>query len=54
MLCLSGFELYPRWVPLNIRHARSYMMCDIIVFENFRFRPSTRKRKADVFKNLHS
>ena len=25
-------------------------MCDIIVFENLRFRPSTRKRKAGVFK----
>ena len=20
MLCLSGFELYPRWVPLNSRN----------------------------------
>ena len=27
---------------------------DIIVFENLRFRPSTRKWKAGVFKNLHS
>ena len=25
-------------------------MCDIIVFENLRFRPSTSKRKAGVFK----
>ena len=31
------------------------MMYDIIVFRiRNRFRPSTRKRKADVFKNLHS
>ena len=28
------------------------MMSDIIVFENLRFRPPTRKRKADYFKNL--
>ena len=27
---------------------------DIIVLENFRFRPSTRKRVASVFKDLHS
>ena len=38
----------------SIRHARSYMMYDIIVFENLRFRLSTRKRKAGVFKNFHS
>ena len=31
-----------------------YMIYDIIVFENLRFRTSTRKRKARVFKNLHS
>ena len=30
------------------------MMHYIIVFENFRFHPPTRKRKAGVFKNLHS
>ena len=31
------------------------MMYDIIVFRiRNRFRPSTRKRKADVFKSLHS
>ena len=30
------------------------MMYDIIVFENIGFRPSTRKREAGVFKNLHS
>ena len=30
------------------------MMYDIIVFENFRFCPSTRKREASVFKNLQS
>ena len=29
-------------------------MYDIIVFEIVRFRPSTRRRKAGVFKNLHS
>ena len=29
-------------------------MYDIIVFENFRFRPSTHKWEASVFKNLHS
>ena len=28
--------------------------CDIIVFENLRFRPFTRKGQAGVFKNLHS
>ena len=28
------------------------MIYDIIVFENLRFRPSTRKQKADDFKNL--
>ena len=31
-----------------------YMIYDIIVFENLRFRTSTRKRKAHVFKNLRS
>ena len=30
------------------------MIYDIIVFENLRFPTSTRKRKARVFKNLHS
>ena len=30
------------------------MIYDIIVFENFRFCPSTRKREASVFKNLPS
>ena len=30
------------------------MMHYIIVFENFRFHSPTRKRKAGVFKNLHS
>ena len=30
------------------------MMYDIIVFVNIPFRPFTRKRKAGVFKNLHS
>ena len=30
------------------------MMHYVIVFENLRFRPSTRKRVASVFKNLHS
>ena len=29
-------------------------MYDIIVFENLRLRPPTRKQKAGVFKNLHS
>ena len=29
-------------------------MHDMIVIENLHFRPSTRKRKAGVFKNLHS
>ena len=29
------------------------MMYDIIVFDNLRFCPSTRKRKAGVFKNVH-
>ena len=29
-------------------------MYDIIVFENLRFRPSTRKRKARAFKTFHS
>ena len=28
-------------------------MYDIIVVENLRFRPSTRKREANVCKNLH-
>ena len=40
-----------------IEHAlcQKYMMYDIIVFRiRNRFRPSTRKRKADVFKNLDS
>ena len=31
-----------------------YMIYDIIVFENLRFGPSTRKWEAGVFKNLHS
>ena len=31
-----------------------YMIFDIIVFENLRFGPSTRKWEAGVFKNLHS
>ena len=31
-----------------------FMMNNIIVFENLRFRPPKRKRKADGFKNLHS
>ena len=30
------------------------MMYDIIVFENFRFRPSTQIGQFGVFKNLHS
>ena len=30
------------------------MMYDIIVLENLRFRPSTRKREAGFLKNLHS
>ena len=30
------------------------MRCDIIVVENLRFLPSIRKRKAEVFKSLHS
>ena len=30
------------------------MMYDIIVLENLRFRPSTRKREDGFFKNLHS
>ena len=30
------------------------MMYDIIVLENLRFRPSTRKREAGLFNNLHS
>ena len=29
------------------------MIYDIIVVENLRFRPSTRKREANVCKNLH-
>ena len=29
------------------------MMYDIIVFKNLRFHPSTRKREAGIFKNLH-
>ena len=29
-------------------------VCDIIVFGNLRFRPSTFKRIDSVFKNLHS
>ena len=37
-----------------MRHANKYMMNDIIVFENLRFRPSTRKRKAGFFRSLHS
>ena len=32
----------------------SIMMYDIIILENFRFRPPTRSREASVFKNLHS
>ena len=34
-------------------NARS-IWCDIIVVENLRFLPSIRKRKAEVFKSLHS
>ena len=30
------------------------MMYYIVVFENLRFRPSTRKRVASILKNLHS
>ena len=26
MLCLSGFELYARWVPLNIRNIVATML----------------------------
>ena len=26
MLCLSGFELYSRWVPLAFHHARFHRM----------------------------
>ena len=29
------------------------MIYDTIVFENLRFRPSTRRQKAGVFKNFH-
>ena len=25
MLCLSGFELYPRWVPLPYVHSNHFM-----------------------------
>ena len=32
----------------------SLLKLPIIVFENLRFGPSTRKRKAGVFKNLYS
>ena len=30
-----------------------FMMYDIIVFENLRFRPSTRKQKAGVFRDFN-
>ena len=32
----------------------SIMMYDIIILENFRFRPPARSQEASVFKNLHS
>ena len=30
-----------------------FMMYDIIVFENLRFRPSTREQKAGVFRDFN-
>ena len=38
----------------SLRNAIGYMMYGIMVFENLRFRPSTRKREAGVVKNLQS
>ena len=32
MLCLSGFELYSRWVPLN--NYRGYHFADFVVSVN--------------------
>jgi len=40
-----------KYISTLTGHARSIR--NIIVFENLLFRPSTRKRKASVFKNLH-
>ena len=47
--CLKKLSL-----PGGLIEDLQYMIYDIIVFENLRFRTSTCKRKARVFKNLHS
>ena len=44
-----------RWHPLqSMRYAGSKLMYYILVFENLRHRPSTRKQVTRVFKKLHS
>ena len=44
-----------RYNPLqSMRYASSKLMYYILVFENLRYRPSTRKRVTRVLKNLHS
>ena len=44
-----------KYDPLrSIRHARSIMMYDIIIFRNLYFRSFISKQKDGVFKNLHS
>ena len=49
-LAITGAMLY----QLSYEATDVNDVCDIIVFGNLRFRPSTFKRIDSVFKNLHS